>query len=107
MDKTKQLIRETEKQAIRCLICIERVRNIDAMWQCRQCYSLFHLPCVSQWVRNCKVRFDLADQTPQSSADPLWQWYSTMTSSSQHHLRYHTLSMERELTRQCELCLNG
>jgi hypothetical protein len=35
-----------------CVICTEFVGRTDALWSCRRCYGVLHLPCVQFWSRN-------------------------------------------------------
>ena len=48
---------ETEKIArgvpCTCVVCLEKVRSKDSIWQCDQCFCLLHLPCTQQWARSC------------------------------------------------------
>ena len=35
-----------------CSVCVDVVRRQDAIWSCRQCYTVFHLRCIKKWARN-------------------------------------------------------
>jgi len=35
-----------------CLVCLSSIRRSQAVWSCIQCYCLFHLQCIQQWVRD-------------------------------------------------------
>ncbi|BFI43214.1 NF-X1-type zinc finger protein NFXL1 [Marchantia polymorpha subsp. ruderalis] len=35
-----------------CLICLERVRATDHVWDCKSgCYAIFHITCIQSWAR--------------------------------------------------------
>lgn len=36
-----------------CVVCLEKVRSKDSIWQCDQCFCLLHLPCTQRWARSC------------------------------------------------------
>ena len=33
-----------------CLVCLSSIKRTDAVWSCKQCYCVFHLQCIQQWV---------------------------------------------------------
>lgn len=33
-----------------CAICIDHIRNLDAVWTCGTCYGVMHLSCVNRWA---------------------------------------------------------
>ncbi|XP_066929991.1 NF-X1-type zinc finger protein NFXL1-like [Clytia hemisphaerica] len=37
--------------AICCLVCIETVKRLNAIWSCTKCFSIFHLQCIQKWAR--------------------------------------------------------
>ena len=47
--KIKELI---EIKQSTCVVCLEKVRNKDGIWQCNQCYCLLHLSCTQKWARS-------------------------------------------------------
>lgn len=50
LHRTKYLLEETiTSRNITCLICIGTVKRADAIWNCRDCYSYFHLLCIQKW----------------------------------------------------------
>ncbi|KAJ2050346.1 FKBP12-associated protein, partial [Coemansia sp. S2] len=36
-----------------CMICCDKVRARNAVWQCDHCWAIFHLGCVRQWAQAC------------------------------------------------------
>eukprot|EP01018_Ginkgo_biloba_P000730 Gb_02007 [translate_table: standard] len=52
LSKIKNLLAASKSGAISCLICLERVRSIDPVWDCKTgCYAVFHLICIQKWAR--------------------------------------------------------
>ena len=49
------MLEESRSEGHTCLVCIDTVALTDPVWQCGQCYSQFHLPCIQSWVRQCRV----------------------------------------------------
>ena len=35
-----------------CMVCCESVLPAHSIWSCRQCFHVFHLPCVRRWARS-------------------------------------------------------
>ncbi|KAJ2641390.1 FKBP12-associated protein, partial [Coemansia sp. RSA 1694] len=36
-----------------CMICCDKVRARNAVWQCDRCWAIFHLGCVRRWAQAC------------------------------------------------------
>ncbi|XP_052077440.1 NF-X1-type zinc finger protein NFXL1-like isoform X1 [Mytilus californianus] len=34
-----------------CLVCIENIKREEAIWSCKVCYAMFHIPCIQKWVK--------------------------------------------------------
>lgn len=50
LQRTKNLLEETiTGRNITCLICIGSIKRADAIWNCDNCYSYFHLSCIQKW----------------------------------------------------------
>jgi hypothetical protein len=32
-----------------CLVCLEQVATVDAIWSCQSCYEIYHLQCIQKW----------------------------------------------------------
>ena len=37
-----------------CMICYDGVRRTQPVWNCKTCYSVFHLPCIRKWASSSK-----------------------------------------------------
>ena len=35
-----------------CLICLDSIRRVQATWNCRFCFCMFHLVCIQQWAKD-------------------------------------------------------
>lgn len=42
----------TALQPLSCLICIEPVRKVEAIWSCGTCYVSFHIVCIQKWAKD-------------------------------------------------------
>ena len=43
----------TQNLQTTCVVCLEKVRTKDSIWQCDQCYCLLHLTCTQRWAKSC------------------------------------------------------
>lgn len=39
-------------QVASCLICLSGIKRLQAVWNCRLCYTSFHLVCIQQWAKD-------------------------------------------------------
>jgi len=54
----------TIQEAVRCSICLNRVRSDQAVWQCDKCFcDAFHLSCIQGWINKEKS----SSSTPSAS----------------------------------------
>lgn len=52
MAKIRSLLLARRSGATSCLICLERVRATDPVWDCKSgCHQIFHLICIQSWAR--------------------------------------------------------
>lgn len=50
--KIRSLLLARRSGATSCLICLERVRATDPVWDCKAgCHAIFHLICIQSWAR--------------------------------------------------------
>ena len=35
-----------------CLICLSRIKRVQAVWNCALCYTSFHLVCIQHWAKD-------------------------------------------------------
>eukprot|EP01133_Synstelium_polycarpum_P012492 gene12492-14663_t len=71
----KQLITETTKGQISCLVCLERVKPVDPIWQCNRCSCLLHLQCTQSWARERLMISALSEACISKGVLPFWAWY--------------------------------
>lgn len=59
------------------MICLEKIRVADPVWQCDQCFSLLHLICVKTWIKkkeqSLKARSVLSPELFRDLATPNWE----------------------------------
>lgn len=74
LTKTKELMQRASDD---CLICYARVKSEQAVWECVQCYTIFHLSCIQSYVRKrvLPTNAAAARELFPSRADPPWLWY--------------------------------
>jgi transcriptional repressor NF-X1 len=48
---TDQLVRGCAE----CMVCLERVRQHQATWDCHNCYQIFHLSCIKKWAKTART----------------------------------------------------
>ncbi|GAM20809.1 hypothetical protein SAMD00019534_039840 [Acytostelium subglobosum LB1] len=68
----KRLIQETKREISSCLVCLERVRTADPVWQCSQCYCLLHLQCCQSWARERLLITSMSESCQQRGIQPFW-----------------------------------
>jgi len=34
-----------------CMVCLERVKQVQATWDCHNCYQIFHIGCIRKWAK--------------------------------------------------------
>ena len=35
-----------------CLICLSRIKRLQAVWSCSLCFTHFHLACIQHWAKD-------------------------------------------------------
>jgi len=48
---TEQCMRGTSE----CMVCLDKVRQHQATWDCSNCYQIFHLGCIKKWAKSATV----------------------------------------------------
>ncbi|RWS25977.1 Protein shuttle craft-like protein [Leptotrombidium deliense] len=43
----EEMLRKGEYE---CMVCCEEIRVHDSIWNCSNCYNIFHLKCIKQWA---------------------------------------------------------
>ncbi|XP_069110895.1 transcriptional repressor NF-X1-like [Argopecten irradians] len=49
------LIDQLTNNAYECMVCCETVRCHNAVWNCSNCFHVFHLRCVKKWAKSSAV----------------------------------------------------
>lgn len=47
---TETLIKKTKRGRIECLICCQKVKVSNKIWNCKRCFQPFHLSCMKKWI---------------------------------------------------------
>nr|AGC92703.2 protein shuttle craft-like protein [Heliconius erato] len=55
MTQRERLSEQLDKGTLECLVCCERVKQIDPVWYCDNCYHVFHLSCTRKWAMSSMV----------------------------------------------------
>ncbi|KAJ2780387.1 FKBP12-associated protein [Coemansia javaensis] len=46
----RDMARRLARGTYECMICCDKVRARQAIWQCDRCWAVFHIGCVKKWV---------------------------------------------------------
>lgn len=38
-----------------CMVCLERVKQTHATWDCHNCYQVFHIHCIKKWAKTART----------------------------------------------------
>ncbi|XP_037293666.1 protein shuttle craft isoform X2 [Manduca sexta] len=55
MTQRERLTEQLDKGTLECLVCCERVKQIDPVWSCGNCYHVLHLKCIRKWAQSSTV----------------------------------------------------
>ncbi|XP_045497702.1 protein shuttle craft [Colias croceus] len=55
MTQRERLVEQLDKGTLECLVCCERVKQIDPVWYCSNCYHVLHLRCIRKWAVSSMV----------------------------------------------------
>ncbi|CAG9786326.1 unnamed protein product [Diatraea saccharalis] len=55
MTQRERLSEQLDKGTLECLVCCERVKQIDPVWSCSNCYHVLHLRCIRKWAMSSVV----------------------------------------------------
>ncbi|PSN51156.1 Protein shuttle craft [Blattella germanica] len=50
----ERLADQLERGTLECLVCCERVRQHDPVWNCSNCYHVLHLKCIKKWAKSSR-----------------------------------------------------
>ncbi|XP_057979684.1 NF-X1-type zinc finger protein NFXL2 [Malania oleifera] len=52
LSKIQSFLTSSRSGALSCLICLEKIRQLDPTWSCfSSCFAVFHLICIQSWAR--------------------------------------------------------
>ncbi|CAH3997479.1 unnamed protein product [Pieris brassicae] len=55
MTQRERLTEQLDKGTLECLVCCERVKQLDPVWYCTNCYHVMHLRCIRKWAVSSMV----------------------------------------------------
>nr|QFR37585.1 shuttle craft [Odontopera bidentata] len=55
MTQRERLSEQLDKGALECLVCCDRVKQMDPVWSCSNCYHVLHLRCIRKWAMSSTV----------------------------------------------------
>lgn len=55
LTQRERLTDQLDRGALECLVCCERVKPIDQVWSCGNCYHVLHLKCIRKWAMSSLV----------------------------------------------------
>jgi len=72
--KSNQFIADVlQSGAITCLVCIDNVKRLDAIWNCGNCACILHLQCIQKWAREGVGQQTLKCEGDISQLELKWQ----------------------------------
>ncbi|XP_075213397.1 nuclear transcription factor, X-box binding stc [Lycorma delicatula] len=54
VSQRERLTEQLERGTLECLVCYDRVRQMDAVWNCSNCYHVLHLRCIIKWANSSR-----------------------------------------------------
>ena len=51
-EQARVLIEQLVEESYECMVCCEYLRSSQPSWCCQNCYHIFHLKCIKQWVKS-------------------------------------------------------
>ncbi|XP_065053549.1 transcriptional repressor NF-X1-like [Rhopilema esculentum] len=51
-EQARVLIEQLVEESYECMVCCEYLRSSQPSWCCQNCYHIFHLNCIKQWVKS-------------------------------------------------------
>uniref|UniRef100_A0A336MJV8 CSON002769 protein n=1 Tax=Culicoides sonorensis TaxID=179676 RepID=A0A336MJV8_CULSO len=57
-----------------CLICISKVKRIDPIWSCSNCYTFLHLNCIQRWANDSLAQKRIAQELAEGYYNNLGEY---------------------------------
>ncbi|XP_047125843.1 NF-X1-type zinc finger protein NFXL1 isoform X1 [Hydra vulgaris] len=71
--KTNQFLNDIlQTGALTCLVCIDNVKRLDAIWSCVNCFCILHLPCIQKWAKEGTQQQQLGFKENFEKEDTIW-----------------------------------
>ena len=55
ISQREQLIKDIESNSLECMICCDKIRDHQPVWNCSNCFHILHLNCIKTWITNSKT----------------------------------------------------
>lgn len=55
ISQREQLTKDIENNNLECMICCDKIRDHQSIWNCSNCYRIQHLNCIRTWINNSKT----------------------------------------------------
>lgn len=55
ISQRERLTEQLERGALECLVCYDRVRQMDPVWNCSNCFHVLHLRCTIRWANSSRA----------------------------------------------------
>lgn len=71
--ENQMLVDVLQSGATTCLVCIDNVKRLDAIWNCGKCSCILHLQCIQKWAREGLGKHTINHDGDISDLDLTWQ----------------------------------
>lgn len=55
ISQREQLIKDIESNSLECMICCDKIKDHQPVWNCSNCFHIIHLNCIKTWISNSKT----------------------------------------------------
>lgn len=50
----ERLTQQLNEGVLECLVCCERIKQREPVWNCSNCFHVLHLWCITKWAKSSK-----------------------------------------------------
>lgn len=68
----ERLVQQLVEGSLECLICLENVRPKHAVFDCQECYQVFHIHCIKKWSKTAKNEGKTINMMDARKTSLLW-----------------------------------
>ncbi|GBP30743.1 Transcriptional repressor NF-X1 [Eumeta japonica] len=99
MTQRERLSEQLDKGTLECLVCCERVKQMETVWSCSNCYHVLHLRCIRKWAISSMQAFHKNESAGQLGHVP-----SNGTGENQKGLCQKVNGVVRHARTLAEMC---